>query len=336
MITTDDPNVPAASDRFTGCLLGLAIGDALSLPTSTLDAERTEPIVGYEPLRAADGDVRVLAGQFTSHTELALCLVESLVSANGFVDPQMAGFRFIQVLASDHGHLLDPTTRVALQRAAETADYQAGIATDGVVEPGPAARIAPIGLVHTLGRLNAELFVREVMRATLITHAAPEAVNGALAMAYAVHLVTRREIPPELLIAEILSFIDEDTVARRLRVADAALLGRSSMADDAAAMERIGNGGSIGESVARALYLFVVHQPDFKRGVLAAANSGGDAPAVAAMTGALLGAWVGVKAIPPPLVEGLDGRMYFLMASPALFRTAQRRAGLFLQLHQRP
>jgi ADP-ribosyl-[dinitrogen reductase] hydrolase len=332
---TDEPNVPSASDRFTGCLLGLAIGDALALPTIS-GIERRAPITGYEPLRAADGDELVLAGQFTAHTELALCLVESLVTANGFVDPQTAGFRFVQVLSSDHGHLLDPTTRSALQRASETAQYQAGIATDGPVEPGPAARIASIGLVHTLGRLNSELFVREVMRATLITHADPEAVNGALAMAYAVNLVTRRELPPELLIAEILSFIDEDAVARRLRVADAALLARSSVDDDASALERIGSSGSIGESIARALYLFCAHQPDFERGVLAAANSGVEAPAVAAMTGALLGAWAGIKAIPASLVDGLDGRMYFLMASPALFRTAQRRAGLFLQLHQRP
>jgi len=336
MSQSDDPTIPAASDRFIGCLLGLAIGDALGLPASIERDAGSEPITGYEPLRDADGETRVLAGQFTSHTELALCLVESLVSGNGFVDPQMAGFRFVQVLASDHGHLLDPTTRFALERAARTAEYQAGIATDGVIEPGPAARIAPIGLVHTLGRLNTELFVREVMRATLITHSDPEAVNGALAFAYAVHHVVRREIPPELLIAEILSFIDEDTVARRLRVADVALRNRSSDTDDAAALERIGAGGSIGESVARALYLFVAHAPVFGRGVLAAANSGSQAPAVAAMTGALLGAWVGVKAIPAPLVEGLDGRMYFLMASPALFRTAQRRAGLFLQLHQRP
>jgi ADP-ribosylglycohydrolase len=328
-----DITVPSAVDRFTGSLLGMAIGDALALPSI---AESDAPIEGYEPLRDDDGESRVLAGQFTSHTELALCLVETLVSSNGFVDPEIAGYRFVQVLASDHGHLLDSTTRAALERAAETAQYQAGIATDAAVEPGPAARVVPIGLVHTLGRLNTDLFVREVMRATLITHSDPAAVNGALAVAYAVNLTTRREIPPEMLISEVLAFIDEDAVARCLRVADAALLTRSSAADDAEALVQIGTGGSIGETVARALYLFAANVPDFRTGVLAAANSGVEAPAVAAMTGALLGAWIGLRGLPLDLVEGLDGRMYLLMASPALFRTAQRRAGLFLQLHQRP
>lgn len=329
-----DPSAPTPGDRFTGCLLGLAIGDALALPAA--NHLRATPITGYEPLLDASGEVRVLAGQFTSHTELAMCLVESLVSTNGFVDPDAAGYRFVQVLDSDHGHLLDPTSRAALEGARETAEYQAGLGSDGFIEPGPAARIAPVALTHTLGRVNVELLVREVMRATLITHAHPEAVNGALAMAWAVTLVARRELPVEILVSEVLSFIDEDGVAARLRTAGDALRQRRSAADDSANLARIGTSGALAESVAAALYLFVAHGGDFEPAVLAAANAPGDAPAVAAMVGALAGTWTGARALPPALVDGLDGRMYILMAAPALYRTAQRRAGLFLQLHQRP
>jgi ADP-ribosylglycohydrolase len=325
---------PAAADRFTGCLLGLAIGDALGMPATTRTANT--PIAGYEPGLDETSGVKVEAGEFTSHTELALCLVETLVSANGFLDPDTAGYRFVQVLRSEHGHFLDPTSRAAIERAAETGEFQAGLAGEGTVEPGPAARIAPVALVHALGRVNVELLVREVMRATLLTHAAPEAVNGALAMAWAVTLAIQREVPPLMVASEVLSIIDEDETARALRIVADALVPRGTAPPVEETLARIGPGETIGEAVARAIYLFALHADDFRGAVLAGANSGHNGAAIGAMVGAMTGARLGARALPIPLVDGLEGRMYLLMAAPALFRTAQRRAGLYLQLHQRP
>ena len=325
---------PTAADRFLGCLLGLAIGDALGMPAGSRSTDT--PITGYEPLLDADGNERVMAGQFTSHTELALCLVETLVSANGFIDPDTAGYRFVQVLRSEHGHFLDDTSREAIERADATGEYQHGLAGAGPIEPGPAARVVPIGLVHALGPINTEMFVREVMRATLITHADPDAVNGALALAWAVSLAVQHEVVPEMVASEVLAFIDEDDTARKLRIAAEALVIRASSERDDAILARIGPGDTIAEAIARALYLFGMYPNDFETAVLAAASSGRQGAAVGAMVGALVGARIGAQALPISLVEGLEGRMYMLMAGPALFRTAQRRAGLFLPLHQRP
>ena len=324
----EDVTAPAMSDRVTGALVGMAIGDALGLVGESPSADL--PVAGYQPVRDAAGETIVEAGQFSAHTELALCLVESAISSGGFVDPMTAGYRFAQVLRSEHGHLVDPTSRAALERAVESGDYQAGLCQGGRVGPGPAARIAPVALVHALGHLNTEMFVREVMRATLITHCDPLAVNGALAMAYALTLTVRREVPRELLIAEVLAFIDEDDIARRLRVAE-------EIPDDAGAdgVRALNWDGSMADAVASALYLFSRLGDSFEAATLAAANAGPESAAIGAMTGALAGAWVGGRGIPEPLVEGLDGRTYLLMASPALYRTAQRRGGLFLQLHKR-
>lgn len=328
----EDVAAPAMSGRVTGALVGMAIGDALGLVGESPAADL--PVAGYQPVRDAAGETVVEAGQFSAHTELALCLAESAISSGGFVDPVTAGYRFAQVLRSEHGHLVDPTSRAALERAVESGDYQDGLCEGGRVGPGPAARIAPVALVHALGRLNTELFVREVMRATLITHCDPLAVNGALALAYALTLTVRREVPRELLIAEVLAFIDEDDIARRLRVADE--LPIDAEADAVTAGVRVLNrDGSMADAVASALYLFSRLGDSFETATLAAANAGPESAAIGAMTGALAGAWVGGQTIPEPLVEGLDGRTYLLMASPALYRTAQRRGGLFLQLHKR-
>jgi ADP-ribosyl-[dinitrogen reductase] hydrolase len=331
-----DPNAPTVKDRFIGCLLGMGIGDALSLPTRGLSGEEIQSRFGrietYQPLRDEQGEVRVPAGQFTDNAELSLCLAESLVTSNGFLDPDTAGYRFQQVLSSDYNYLLGETTRRALEHAAETGEYQSGVGGEGTAGAGPAARVAPIALVHALGNFNAEVFVREVMRSSLITHAHPESVNGAIAVAYALRLIVRRELPPEMLIPEVLAFIDEDEVAKRLRKAGRLL---EAGADPDAALAEIGTSGYVAEAVAAGLYLFSVYPDDFEAAVLTAVNTGGATSAVASITGALCGAWTGAEQLPAGLIDGLDGRMYILMAAPTVLRVAQLRAGLYLQLHQR-
>ncbi|RIK47120.1 MAG: hypothetical protein DCC58_00815 [Chloroflexi bacterium] len=192
-----------------------------------------------------------------------------------------------------------------------------------------------MALMHALGKMNVEVLVREVMRSALITHSNTEAINGALALAWAINGLVRRDTPPVMLISDVLSFIDEDAVARNLRVAERLLFARTGPEDDAAALAEIGVSGWVAEAVPAALYLCGAFADDFRGAVLAAAQAGGASDAIGAMVGALCGAWVGAEHLPVDLVEGLESRMYILMAAPALYRVAQRRAGLFLQLHPR-
>lgn len=329
---TNEERTPTISDRMTGALVGMAIGDALGLVGESPLAKR--PITGYEPVRDASGATIVESGQFSAHTELALCLAESAISGGGFVDPVTAGYRFAQVLRSEHAHLVDPMSKAALERAIESGDFQAGLCDGEPVNADPAARIAPIALIHGLGSANPQLFIREVMRSTLITHSDPLAVNGALAMAYALNRVVRRETDPEVLVPEVLGFIDEDEAARRLREIE--LLPEGDDAETVAAgVATLNRDGSIADAVATAMYIFSRLGSSFEATVLAAAAAGPASAAIGAMAGALSGGWVGARDIPNRLVEGLDGRTYLLMAAPALYRTAQRRAGFYLQLHQR-
>jgi ADP-ribosylglycohydrolase len=266
---------------------------------------------------------------------MALCLVESMLPSQGYVDPRTAGYRFVQLLDGEHAGTLGTTTRRALERARETWEYQDGLGGEGTAGAGPAARVAPVALAHALGRPNVEVLVREVLRSALITHAHPSAVNGALAIAWAIQVLARRETTPSMLISDVLSFIDEDDVARNLRRAERLALERRGPEDDAPALERIGTSGWVVEAVPAALYLASVWGADFRGAVTAAASAGGASDAIGAMVGAMAGTWAGAAALPADLVEGLASRMYILMAAPALYRVAQRRAGLFLQLHQR-
>lgn len=70
----------AAADRFRGCLLGLAAGDAVGA------AVEFRPRDSFPPLTdMIGGGVFALApGQWTDDTSMALCLATSLVTVAGF------------------------------------------------------------------------------------------------------------------------------------------------------------------------------------------------------------------------------------------------------------
>lgn len=304
---SEAPQHPSARDRYVGCLLGQAIGDAL----------------GFS-----------IEGQYSASTELAMCLAEGLVTSNGFVDPELVGERFLRVLHSEHAGLLDPATRLALEHAEASGNFQAGCPESDANSPGPAVRVTPVALVHALSDLNPEVFVREVMRSTLMTSANPDAVNGALASAYATRVVLRREVPPELLMDEVLAFIDEDVVAQTIRKAKRLFELTGGTASVEVLIDDIGAPETMETVVATALYLFCTQPDDYRAALGAATSLDGTPDAVGALVGAFSGAHLGAEAIPTDLVDQLEGRMYVLMAAPAILRVAQMRAGLFYHLHQ--
>jgi ADP-ribosyl-[dinitrogen reductase] hydrolase len=338
-MNADSTSRQVIADRFLGCLLGAAIGDAFGMPVEGLDRDEIERRHGwldrYMPRVAPDGRELESAGEITDDTEMMLCHVESLVSTGGLVDPENTGMRFLRLLNSDSARFMGRTTRQSLRRADETGDFQAGIGGELAAGNGVAMRIAPIGLVHSVGRFNHEVFVREVMRAGLITHSNPEAINGAVAIAYGVRLLTAGEVPMEVLTDEVCAFIDEDAVAKRLRLAGSLIQPDLDRDQHLENLSHIGTSGYVAESVAAAFYCAVAAQNEFRTGIELAVNAGGDTDTVAAMAGALLGANSGASTLPLDLVEGLAGRAYILVSGPSLYETAMQRAGLYVRLHRR-
>ena len=310
---------PDIADRYLGCLLGMAIGDAFGVGRGGSGAGKISETDHYLPRIGPDGSVAVPAGQFSTNTELALCLLETLVTSDGFVDPEVAIYRFENVVSRDSMFVADPGEVAAILDAAESESFQSGGIGESTAYAGPAVRAIPIALAHALSDLNVALITREVMRSVLATDANPEVVNGGLAVAHAIRLIIRGETPPELIKAEVLSMIDEDGVARAIRQSDLVAM------DD----------GTVAGVVATGLDAFYRYPAQIRDGLKASTQSGASAHLGGALAGALIGAHIGASNLPPELVDGLEGRAYLLMAAPALLRVAQMRAGLFFQLQVR-
>ena len=71
---------PDITDRALGCLVGLAIGDALGAAVEFKPRGTFEPVTGMR----GGGSHGLDAGCWTDDTSMALCLAESLIECGGF------------------------------------------------------------------------------------------------------------------------------------------------------------------------------------------------------------------------------------------------------------
>jgi len=72
--------MPTLNSRLQGCLLGLAVGDAVG---TTLEFKPPGSFEAIDDM-VGGGPFRLAPGQWTDDTSMALCLAESLLHCDGF------------------------------------------------------------------------------------------------------------------------------------------------------------------------------------------------------------------------------------------------------------
>jgi ADP-ribosylglycohydrolase len=177
-------------DRARGALYGLAIGDALGMPTQLLSRRQIterwgQLLTGFEPAPPGHPIAAGMpAGAVTDDTEQAVLLGRLLLS--GRVDPRelAAGLTAWERDMAARGSLdlLGPSTRRAIDAVLSgTPPQEAGASGD---TNGAAMRITPVGIAVAPDNLTA--LVDAVHEASLVTHNTSVALAGAAAVAAAV------------------------------------------------------------------------------------------------------------------------------------------------------
>lgn len=292
-------------DRFRGCLLGLAVGDALGMPTEGYTAQEIQLRFGpiQEMMAAPQGHFHtgLLAGQFTDDTEETLLLSESLLEASGFsaehFADKLAAWGSIWTLDERQNRGVGFATRSAVESLIAGTDWQhSGLA---IPTCGSAMRAAPIGLLYHFD-LNMVRSYADLQ--SLPTHTSPAAraasVAVALGVALALHGFSKEDIIQ--VVASSASRLDEDLGDR--------LLYAGSLRDMPAreALELIRTSPLAIETVPAAFYCFLKFGAE--EGLIAAANSGGDTDSIASIAGSLFGANQGASWIPRRWLEPLEGK----------------------------
>src|SRR5574341_1380286 len=134
-------------DRYRGCLLGLAVGDALG---TTLEFK---PPGSFDPIEdmVGGGPFGLQPGEWTDDTSMALCLAESLIERRGF-DPVDQLDRYVRWWREGHlssnGRCFDigTTTAAALLRFERTRELWCGAEDPRTAGNGSIMRLAPVPL----------------------------------------------------------------------------------------------------------------------------------------------------------------------------------------------
>jgi ADP-ribosylglycohydrolase len=313
------------TSRARGALYGLAIGDALGMPTQMLSrpeiVARWGPfLTGFEPAPPGHPIAAGMpSGAVTDDTEQAVLLGRLLVRGHGTIDPYDLARALIswEQDMAERGSLdlLGPSTKRAVTAVlAGTPPEEAGVS--GTTN-GAAMRIAPVGIAVPLNLPEGDLstLVDQVEAASRVTHNTGIALAGAAAVAAAVSAgVSGAGLPAAAAAAVRAARVGAERghwvagadVAARIEWAVRLVAGQ----DQAQAAELIytlvGTSLATQESVPAAFAVLAAVPADPWRACLLAASLGGDCDTIAAMAGAIAGACVGAEAFPPEAIAVID------------------------------
>jgi len=301
--------------RYRGCLLGLAVGDAVGTTVEFAPPGSFPPVADM----VGGGPFRLQAGEWTDDTSMALCLAESLLERGGFDAADQMG-RYLRWY--HHGHLssngrcfdIGNTVRGALHRYERTGDPWAGSTDSTSAGNGSIMRLAPVPLFFAADAARAVAMSGESSRTT---HGAPACVDACRYLGGLIVGALRGEPKDALLSpryhpagAEPWTDLDPDIAA----IADGSFARRSP--------PDVKGSGYVVRSLEAALWAF--HRADsFEEGCLLAVNLGDDADTTAAVYGQLAGATYGEAGIPAPWRERLAQGALITDFADRLYEAAQ-------------
>ncbi|GLU45722.1 ADP-ribosylglycohydrolase family protein [Nocardiopsis ansamitocini] len=305
-------NTARTRDHALAALHGLAIGDALGMPTQLLSrsdiANRFGVIEGFED-GPADHPIApgLRAGTITDDTEQALLVARLLLEGDGHIDPDRFATELTlwekEMAAKGSADLLGPSTKSAISAIAEGKSPQETGRTG--TTNGAAMRIAPVGVATPHEPLD--LLLDRVVEAGLVTHNTGLGIASAAAVAAAVSAGIAGATPQEALDAGQHAakvgatrghWIAGGDMAARIGWARTHVIGRGEAEVLDFTYDVVGTSVASQESVVAVFALAQHCVDDPWKAVRLAAALGGDTDTVAAILGAILGACHGTAAFP--------------------------------------
>ena len=296
--------------RAYGALAGLALGDALGMPTQAMSPQQIQTVYG-QVTGLVDGDKTqpyapgMAAGSVTDDTEQALLIASLLLKGHGS-GLNLDASEFSHALLAwedsmiERGSLdlLGPSTKAALERV-RAGENPLRVGGEGTTN-GAAMRVTPIGIAASTS--DRQLFADAVWSSCQVTHATRQGFQSAALVAAAVSLgIDAGAADVTDLLWKAVAFVrslpergawspEPDVVAATHRALKLAAQPASSPQWLA---------GQIGTSVASAqaipmAFALLARDPS-PRALLQAANLGGDTDTIGAIAGAILGASLGVE-----------------------------------------
>jgi poly(ADP-ribose) glycohydrolase ARH3 len=282
------------ADQFTGCMLGLATGDALGAPYEGGPLER---LVWWLIGRTSDGCLR-----WTDDTQMALDLAESLLGEDG-VCPNALAKRFASSYRWSRGY--GPGAARVLKRMRRGQPWQQAskaVFASGSYGNGAAMRAPVLALFFAHDRDGLIAAARNSAR---VTHAHPLGVEGAVLIALAAHALLEGR-PAAQVLEVVRTECSASQITERLKTVGV-WIESEEMPGPREVATKLGNGITALTSCPTALYVALRHmKTSFEAMMKFIIACRGDVDTIGAMAGALWGIANGAERLPQIRLEARD------------------------------
>lgn len=321
---------------YRGCLLGLAIGDAMGYPVDTKNISQIR--ADYGPNGILGYDLVNGYADVTSHTQLAAFSGNGLLlgMTRGQVYGRMGPYvryahvaqrewaigqrRYDQPSRNHCWTFLVPEFRrrhCTDTRMVETLNREKigtlEIPVNTYDNPASIASAVPAALFAATVRMDQEEADRLGAESVALTYGNPLAF---LPGAVIVHLITgsirKADMPLPELVEESIRSLDDQFGSQYRQTAQVIALIRKAVAlskdfsvlpVDAMEILKCDSGAEV---LAGAIYAALIYERDFDSAMIVAVNHSGRSTAVGAIAGAILGARIGEENLPEFYLEGLE------------------------------
>lgn len=272
--------------RARGCLLGLAIGDAIGTTVEFKQRGSFTPMTDV----VGGGPFQLKAGEWTDDTSMALCLAASLLEKGFNLHDQITKYVkwYHEGYMSSNGRCFDigTATRKALNRFIQTGIPESGSTNPNNAGNGCIMRLAPVPIMYVDDPNKAALLSAEQSKTT---HGATECIESSRLFGATLVRVLQGVDTKENVLTHNTVNRYKYSSPRIQAIADGAYFEYGN--------HQIKGTGYVVDSLEAALWCFYT-TTNFKDAVLTAANLGDDADTTAAITGQIAGAFYGVTGIP--------------------------------------
>ena len=318
-------------DAYRGCLLGLAVGDAMGMPVD--DMTWGEIQESYGPHGLLGYDLRSDFAEITSYTQVAayICnaLLLSISRSKGdqhldFVKLGLKEWTRSQQFARDPEGSYCWVAKLSAFRRRHCRDARMldtlRLAAMGFPEKGPNKYNTPgsltsaiaVGMFYNPQRMTPPQIGELATKIVRLTHGDPTAFLSAAVLAYAITgILLEPDMPLDAQFTAAISAMDHQfrskyseayTVAATLSAA----VERAKAAEPMDQVMESLQCYSAMNCLAGAIYASIANDQDFDTAMITAVNHSGYSSAVAGIAGAVLGAKMGHAALPDFYLESLE------------------------------
>ena len=342
-------------DKFRGCLIGGAAGDALGYAVEFLNDAAIFARYGENGI--TEYDLRNGIAEISDDTQMTLFTASGLLLGKtrrmtcGKMETYPSYIRFSyqdwyrtqteQYLRPEKcrcSWLVNQPEMFARRAPGNTCLSALRSSAFGTIENpinqskgcGGVMRVAPIGLYFDEGSLSIEEIDRIGAEAAALTHGHS---LGYIPAAGLVHMIQRISHNDSMTILEAVEdmkraiagqFASDKHLNAFLGLVDKAVaLSQNTHMDDLEAIREIGQGWVAEETLAIAVYCSLKYCNDFEKAIIAAVNHSGDSDSTGAVTGNIVGAYLGYEKIPQKFLTALELKQIVLDIADDLFHDCQ-------------